>query len=62
MITKMQINKIENRYYIDENNRIIKETKLKNITLKEVISLGEIYELARLATKITDFKLDENNN
>lgn len=62
MITKKQINKIEKRYYIDKNNRIIKETKLKNITLSEVIAPGEIHELNRLAIKITEMKLDENNN
>lgn len=70
MIIKKQTNKIQKRYYIDKKNRIIKETKLKNITLSEVIIPGEIYELNKLSNQIKDMEINqgikeginENNN
>lgn len=62
MAIKKSINKIEKRYYIDANKRIIKETKLKNVTLSEVISRDEIKHLTELLIKIIDMEQNENNN
>jgi len=62
MAIKKSINKIEKRYYIDENKRIIKETKVKNVTLKEVISREEIIHLTELVIQIIEMEKDETIN
>lgn len=62
MAIKKSINKIEKRYYIDENKRIIKETKVKNVILKEVISREEIIHLTELVIQIIEMKKDETIN
>jgi len=62
MITKKQINKIEKRYYIDEKKRIIKETRLKNVTLSEVILKDEVIHLTELVIKIIEMEQNEDNN
>ena len=62
MPIKKSINKIEKRYYIDENKRIIKETKVKNVTLSEVISREEIIHLTELVIQIIEMGKDETIN
>lgn len=62
MVTKKRTHKVEKRYYIDANNRIIKESKVNIVILSEVISLDEIIYLTELALRIIEKEKNETNN